>query len=71
MVSTSNIQLQAKIDATTLYVHFLNAVNVNVPGIVATITGGDRITGITVSPIPERLRLECRPQRQPHPRGDR
>src|SRR5580692_2228105 len=44
------IELKA-VDATTLYVHFLNAVNVNVPGIVATITGGDRITGITVAPI--------------------
>ena len=39
------------VDATTLYVHFLNVVNVNVPGIAATITGGDRITGITVAPI--------------------
>jgi hypothetical protein len=39
------------VDATTLYIHFLNAVNVNVAGIAAAITGGDRITGITVSPI--------------------
>jgi hypothetical protein len=39
------------VDATTLYIHFLNSVNVNVAGIAATITGGDRITGITVSPI--------------------
>jgi hypothetical protein len=39
------------VDATTLYVHFLNAVNINVPGIAASIRGGDRITGITVSPI--------------------
>ncbi len=44
------IELKA-VDATTLYVHFLNAVNVNVAGIAATITGGDRITGITVTPI--------------------
>src|ERR1700679_3277569 len=44
------IELKA-VDATTLYIHFLNAVNVNVAGIAATITGGDRITGITVSPI--------------------
>jgi hypothetical protein len=39
------------VDATTLYIHFLNSVNVNVPGIVATITGGDRITSITVAAI--------------------
>ncbi|MGA8087132.1 MAG: hypothetical protein WCA10_07490 [Terracidiphilus sp.] len=44
------IELKA-VDATTLYIHFLNAVNVNVAGIAATIAGGDRITGITVSPI--------------------
>jgi hypothetical protein len=44
------IELKA-VDATTLYVHFLNAVNVNIAGIVATISGGDRITGITVGPI--------------------
>ena len=44
------IELPA-VDATTLYVHFLNAVNVNVPGIAATITGGDRITGMAVAPI--------------------
>jgi hypothetical protein len=44
------IELKA-VDATTLYIHFLNAVDVNVAGIVATITGGDRITSITVSPI--------------------
>jgi hypothetical protein len=44
------IELKA-VDATLLYIHFLNAVNVNVPGIAATITGGDRITGITVRPI--------------------
>ena len=44
------IELPA-VNATTLYVHFLNAVNVNVPGIAATISGGDRITGITVTPI--------------------
>lgn len=39
------------VDATTLYVHFLNTINVNVPGISAAISGGDRITGIIVSPI--------------------
>ena len=44
------IELPA-VDATTLYVHFLNAVNVNIPGLVATISGGDRITGINVAPI--------------------
>lgn len=44
------VELKA-VDATTLYIHFLNAVNVNVPGIAASITGGDRITGVTVSPI--------------------
>jgi hypothetical protein len=44
------IELKA-VDATTLYVHFLNPVNVNVPGITAVISGGDRITGITVGPI--------------------
>jgi membrane-associated protease RseP (regulator of RpoE activity) len=44
------IELKA-VDATTLYIHFLNAVNVNVAGIAASITGGDRITGIAVSPI--------------------
>ena len=44
------IELKA-VDATTLYVHFLNQVNVNVPGITASISGGDRITGITVAPI--------------------
>jgi hypothetical protein len=44
------IELPA-VDATTLYVHFLNAVDVNVPGLVATISGGDRITVITVAPI--------------------
>ena len=44
------IELQS-VDATTLYVHFLNNVTVATPGIAATITGGDRITGITVNPI--------------------
>src|ERR1039457_3715916 len=39
------------VDATTLYVHFLNAVDVNAPGLVATISGGDRTTVITVAPI--------------------
>jgi len=44
------VELKA-VDATTLYVHFLNAVNINVTGIAAAVSGGDRITGITVSPI--------------------
>lgn len=39
------------VDATTLYVHFLNKVRVKTTGIAATISGGDRITGITVNPI--------------------
>src|SRR5271157_58131 len=39
------------VDATTLYVHFLNNVTVATPGIAANITGGDRITGIAVKPI--------------------
>ena|SRR5271157_1840308 len=39
------------VDATTLYVHFLNNVTVATLGIAANITGGDRITGIAVKPI--------------------
>ncbi len=42
------------VDATTLYVHFLNGVTVQpvAPAVLtATITGGDRIQGILVSPI--------------------
>jgi hypothetical protein len=44
------IELKA-VDATMLYIHFLNAVSVNVAGIAAAITGGDRITSIAVSAI--------------------
>jgi hypothetical protein len=39
------------VDATTLYVHFLNSVPVNVAGIAASIGGGDRIQGIALSAI--------------------
>lgn len=39
------------VDATTLYVHFLNAVPVAMAGIKAAISGGDRITGITLDTI--------------------
>ena len=42
------------VDATKLYVHFLNAVTVQPPSpavVVATITGGDRIQGIQVKPV--------------------
>lgn len=42
------------VDATTFYVHFLNAVSVipTLPAtLLATITGGDRIQGITVNAI--------------------
>ena len=39
------------VDATTLYVHFLNTLDPKTPCIAATISGGDRITGITVAKI--------------------
>jgi len=39
------------VNATTLYVHFLNSVTVATPGIAATISGGDRIQGITLKAI--------------------
>src|SRR5271165_3174967 len=39
------------IDATTLYVHFLNGVTVQTANIAATITGGDTIPMIGVAPI--------------------
>ncbi|MGF6414014.1 hypothetical protein [Paraburkholderia sp. MM5482-R1] len=44
------VELMA-VDATTLYVHFLNAVPVATAGIAVTIVGGDRIQGITVHPV--------------------
>ena len=49
----SFIELKS-VDAKTLWVHFLNAVDVAPSGpekMLATITGGERITGITASPI--------------------
>jgi len=42
------------VDATTLYVHFLNPVDVTPAApekMLATISGGERITGITANPI--------------------
>src|ERR1039458_466739 len=42
------------VDATMLYVHFLNAVTVQPPSpavVVATVSGGDRIQGIQVQPV--------------------
>jgi Baseplate J-like protein len=39
------------VDATTLYVHFLNAVKLQGTGITAAISGGDRIQGITLKAI--------------------
>src|ERR1700733_6875364 len=39
------------VDATRLYVHFLNAVKLQGTGITAAISGGDRIQGITLKAI--------------------
>lgn len=43
----------ATVDAVALQVHFLNKVPVWKPGMVASISGGDSITEITVQPISE------------------